>query len=169
MRVEALACEHDSAVFAYRDLAEVRRFQGTFPTSVQHVRERAQAQEGQLPLASPGWFQLVILVDGRVVGDLGLHAIDADQVEIGITLAPDIQGRGYAIETLRLVLDAVLQIRHRLIASVDPRNIPCMNLMARVGMRQEAHHRQSIHTPQGWTDDVIFAMLASELRPAADP
>jgi len=162
LRLEPLNPSHAEQVFAYRSQPEVRRFQGSFAGSPSEVRKRGTHQLGRLPLEEPGWFQLVIVLDEKVIGDIGLHALDSDQVEIGITLDPRSQGNGYATEALRAALDAVFAIRHRVLASVDPANTPCMALMERLGLRKEAHHRQSIRTADGWTDDVVFALLASE-------
>ena len=60
------------------------------------------------PLPRPlARFQLVILVGGEVVGDVGLNAVDEEhQAEIDVTLAPRHQGKGLATESLRALLDA---------------------------------------------------------------
>ena len=50
-------------------------------------------------------------------------------------------------------LDAVLAVRHRVTASVDPRNGACVRLMARLGLRQEARHRHSIRDGAAWPWD----------------
>jgi RimJ/RimL family protein N-acetyltransferase len=58
--------------------------------------------------------------------------------------------------------------RHRIHASVDPRNLASMAMLRALGMRQEAHHRESLWLHGEWVDDVVFALLASEWR-AAQP
>ena len=162
VRIERLEPTHAQAVVAYRALPAVRRFQAGSLGSLADVHALGTSQLGRLPLETTGWFQLVILVGGDVAGDLGLHAIDEDEVELGITLAPAFQGNGYATEALRATLDAVLAVRHRVFASMDPRNTPCIALMTRLGLRQEAHHRESIRDDDGWADDVVYAVLARE-------
>ena len=52
--------------------------------------------------------------------------------------------------------------RHRIQASVDPRNVASMALLRSLGMRQEAHFRESLWLQDAWVDDVVFAMLARE-------
>lgn len=42
-----------------------------------------------------------------------------------------------------------------------------MTLLRALGMRQEAHHRESLFCRGEWVDDVIFALLASEWRSIA--
>jgi RimJ/RimL family protein N-acetyltransferase len=46
--------------------------------------------------------------------------------------------------------------------SVDPRNRASIALLARVGMRQEAHFRKSLWLRGEWVDDLVFAILESE-------
>lgn len=52
--------------------------------------------------------------------------------------------------------------KHRVYGSVDPRNTASMALLERVGLRKEAHHRQSLWFKGEWADDVIYATLADE-------
>jgi RimJ/RimL family protein N-acetyltransferase len=56
--------------------------------------------------------------------------------------------------------------RHRIHASVDPRNLASMAMLRALGMRQEAHHRESLWLQDEWVDDVVFAILASEWHAA---
>jgi RimJ/RimL family protein N-acetyltransferase len=53
---------------------------------------------------------------------------------------------------------------HRRNGSVDPRNVPSLALLRRVGLREEAHFRKSIRSENGWDDDLIFAILDEEWR-----
>jgi len=41
-----------------------------------------------------------------------------------------------------------------------------MAMLLALGMRQEAHHRESLWLHGEWVDDVVFALLASEWRAA---
>jgi RimJ/RimL family protein N-acetyltransferase len=54
--------------------------------------------------------------------------------------------------------------KHRVFASVDPRNTAAIALFTRVGMRKEAHFIQSLWLNGEWVDDVIFAMLEREWK-----
>ncbi|MEZ5966932.1 MAG: GNAT family protein [Planctomycetota bacterium] len=71
---------------------------------------------------------------------------------------------GYGTEAVRGALDCLLGrlCKHRVFASVDPRNAASISLLRRVGMRQEAHFRQSLWMRGEWVDDVVFAILKSE-------
>ena len=67
-------------------------------------------------------------------------------------------------ETLRGVLDFLFSTvkLHRVSASVDPRNERSIALLERIGMRREAHFRQSLWFKGEWVDDIVYGILASE-------
>lgn len=120
---------------------------------------------------SPGtWFQFGIRSreTGDLVGDLGVHFLeDGEQVEIGFTVAPSRQGRGFGTEAVAGLLEYLFGTlgKHRVFVSVDPRNEPSLRLLRRLGMRQEAHFVQSVRSKGEWTDDIVAAVLASEWIP----
>jgi len=156
------------AMFAYRSDPEVCRFQGWEPSSledVQHFIDQMQA----VTFDTPGtWFQLAVRLreSGELIGDLGVHFSEAEerQVEIGFTITPGHQGRGYATEAVTGLLDFILITlrKHRVFASVDPRNRPSIALLERLGMRREAHFRKSIWFKGEWADDIVYGLLSEE-------
>ena len=99
-----------------------------------------------------------------MVGDCGLHFLDDRQVELGITLDPAHQGKGYAAEALRAVLDHLFGTlgKHRVVATTDAENAAAAALFARLGFRREAHHVKNVWFKGRWGDEFVFAMLAEE-------
>lgn len=153
-------------LFSYRRDAEANRYQGWIPACPDDVdvfiRTRISPEFDQ-----PGtWHQMVLILkeSGIIAGDVGIHFIDEDQVELGITLAKNYQGQGLATEALSAVIRLLFNDlkKHRIIASVDPRNDPSIRLIKRLGFRQEAHFRQSLRIGDEWVDDLVFAILATE-------
>ena len=172
LRIDALRPDDAAALFAVRSDPAVARYQGWRPADLAGARAFIDRQS---PAATPsGWFQRAIRLreDGRLIGDLGVNLPEdaMDSVEFGISLAPVGQGRGYADEAARALFDHVFGRlgRHRVHASVDPRNLACLALLRSLGMRQEAHHRESLWLHGEWVDDVVFAMLAREW-PVTEP
>jgi RimJ/RimL family protein N-acetyltransferase len=166
LRIDALRPDDAAALFAVRSDPAVARYQGWRPADLADARAFIDRQS---PAATPmGWFQRAIRLreNGRLIGDLGVNLPEdaMDSVEFGISLAPVGQGRGYAGEAARALFDHVFGHlgRHRVHASVDPRNLACLALLRSLGMRQEAHHRESLWLHGEWVDDVVFAMLARE-------
>ena len=159
--------ESDAAVlFGYRSDPDVSRYQGWRPETLDEAKGFIRNQSGFAQPVPGEWFQRAIrrIGDGSLIGDLGLHLSQDRQAEFGITLAPSAQGQGFAREALGGLFRTLfgrLDI-HRVHASVDPRNAPSMALLQAVGMRQEAHFRESLWFRGEWVDDVVFAMLAQD-------
>lgn len=166
--LDRLRPEDAAALFACRADPAVARFQGWRPASVEQARAFIDAQGDPAP---GQWFQRAIrLREGRqLIGDLGvcLPAVAGDSVEFGISLVPAQQGRGLAREALRALFRHGFEVLgwRRVHASVDPRNTACVALLRALGMRQEAHFRESLWLHGEWVDDAVFAMLAREWSP----
>lgn len=161
-----LAPDDAAPIFAYRSLPKVSEYQ-SWPQSMEDLQE-AICSMSLREFGTPGWYQIgiALLTDGRLIGDCGARFLETDSrvAEVAITIAPAFQSRGYASEALVALLNLLFlkQKIHRVYASVDPRNAASMGLMERIGLRKEAHFKQSLWFKGSWVDDVHFAILASE-------
>jgi RimJ/RimL family protein N-acetyltransferase len=54
--------------------------------------------------------------------------------------------------------------KHRIIASIDPRNNDSIRLIERLGFRKEAYFIKSLFFHGEWADDLIYAILAEEWK-----
>jgi RimJ/RimL family protein N-acetyltransferase len=162
-----LSAADSAALFQYRSLPEVSQYQGWEPQFLDDAVAFIDAL-ASTEFDTPGtWFQFGVRLreSGELIGDLGVHFLDdGQQAEIGFTLAPAFQGRGFGAEAVVGVLDLLFRQlgKHRVSASADPRNQSSMRLLRRVGMQQEAHFRESLLFKGEWADDVVFAVLGSE-------
>ena len=158
--------EGDSeALFDYRSLPEVSRYQSWRPGAVEEVRAFARTNSLEQAEKGYGWVQLAVcLPDGRLIGDIGLHFVDEHQMEIGYTLAPAAWGKGYALEAVSAVIDYLFTVRgkHRITGSVDPDNERSIRLLKNLGFRQEAHFIKSFRQDGRWLDDCVYALLEDE-------
>ena len=167
LQIDALRLADAEGLFACRADPAVARYQGWCPVDLAATREFIEAQPSA---PSHGWFQRAIRLreGGLLVGDIGvcLPEDPHDSVEFGVSIAPVHQGHGYSSEAVRALCAFVFDQlgRHRVHASVDPRNLASVAMLGALGMRQEAHHRESLWFKGKWVDDVIFAILDSEWR-----
>lgn len=155
-------------IFQYRSNAEVNRYQGWIPTTIEDVHHfiaNKVSPEINLPCK---WFQFAIIKKqgNEVIGDIGVYfpATDLFQVEIGCTLNQKHHGRGYATEALKFTIDYLFSElgKRRIVASIDPRNLPSISLFERLGFRKEAHFKESLFINGEWVDDLVFALLKDE-------
>lgn len=162
LRLDALRDEDAEALFAYRGDPAVRRYQGWKPASVADAAKFIGAQQGVAPDTPGTWWQRAIRLrdSGELIGDLGLNFMNGGAVELGISLAPAHQRRGYAREAMEVMLDFVFGglRKKRVIARVDPRNFMCMRLLEGLGM----------HRRDAQAGDVVFELPASEWLAAPD-
>lgn len=153
-------------LYRYRSKEEVLKFQSFHPRSLQHVEEFFE-DLAEVPDVEDTWFQLGIHLkeEKKLIGDLGLHFLpDGCQVEIGYSLDPCYQGKGYATEAIKEILKYLFEKlqKHRVTASVDPLNENSIRLLERLGFRREAHFIKGLFYEGAWVDDVIYAMLREE-------
>lgn len=114
---------------------------------------------------------LVLAVEksGTLIGEVVLKWLSREhrQGEVGFVITPAHQGHGYAAEAatavLRLAFDDLGL--HRVIGRCDPRNTASAHVLERLGMRREAHFVQNEIFKGEWSDEYVYAMLASDFRP----
>ncbi|MDP4090482.1 MAG: GNAT family N-acetyltransferase, partial [Bacillota bacterium] len=153
---------------------EIFEFQYFRPQTLQEVENFIISKVSEMPDVPGTWYQLAVVAKETkaLIGDIGIHFMEADtsQVEIGFTLSREYQGKGYAFEAVAGVLNYIFgsMNKHRIIASVDPRNSKSIALLERIGMRREAHFIKSIWFNNQWTDDVVYAILEEEWKANAN-
>ncbi|WML32839.1 GNAT family protein [Clostridium sp. OS1-26] len=156
------------SMFKYRSNPQIYKFQGWRPETLKEVKEFICEKTAKTPNIPDTWYQLGILLKetDELIGDIGIHFIDSDnlQVEIGFTLSLDHQCKGYATEAITGVINYLFSNlkKHRIIASVDPRNTKSIALLERIQMRKEAHFKKSFWFDNEWVDDVVYSILREE-------
>jgi ribosomal-protein-serine acetyltransferase len=142
----------------------------TLEDAVAFIRS-ARAQD-----AAGEGFQGAIVERGRIVGVAGMHRIDAPNrsVELGYWLAESAQGAGVmssAVRALvRLAFEELELNRVQICAAVH--NERSRALIERLGFQFEGVAREHYRLGEGYHDDAVYAMLASDWRSAsaaADP
>lgn len=164
--VRTLEMKDKYDIFKYRIMQDITQFQSWKPENISDVEEFIIANNKIEFKTRNSWLQLAIcLMEGQMIGDIGIHFLEDEyQVEIGYTLSPEFQGKGYAIEAVRAVLDFMfLKLdMHRVIGSIDPDNIKSKKLLMNLGFRKEAHFIKSYRMNNQWYDDCVYAILAEE-------
>jgi RimJ/RimL family protein N-acetyltransferase len=156
--------------FKYRTNPQVALYQGErwvnfkFEQAIEFVKEQMNSEPG-IP---DSWFQIAIeLKDNRdLIGDCAIHTLpqDINQVEIGVTLNPLYQNKGFGAETVKHLIEYIFNVlnKHRVIAITDVRNKNSIKLLERIGMRKEGHFIKNAWNKGEYTDEYLFALLKEE-------
>ncbi|MFC1725393.1 GNAT family N-acetyltransferase [candidate division KSB1 bacterium] len=165
--------ESDLAEFlSYRSRPEIAEYQFWGPFTEKDARDYILKYKNEPPWLSGSWTQLgiVLLKEDKLIGDCALRidSIEPRIGEIGFNLSPDYQGKGYASEAVRALLDYTFDTlnMHRIMGVTDSRNTASVKLMERIGMRKEAHFVKNIWFKGVWGDEYLFAVLKEEWKNA---
>lgn len=163
-------CKEDLSAFcAYRNDPNVARYQGwDVPFSEQQGRDFITWAQSVTPGTVGEWFQIAVTRKdtGEMIGDVAYHLMrnDPRQAYIGYTFAPAHQGRGFATEAVRRLLDYLFSELnlHRVVAECDVENTASFRLLERLGFRREAHFVEHVFFKGAYGSEYHYAMLSRE-------
>jgi RimJ/RimL family protein N-acetyltransferase len=157
------------SLYAIFSRPEVNTYLYHGPLSRHEVRELLERIAPMTGIdADQGALRLAVLLpdSGTLIGDVGLWrtSMEHNQAEVGFVVHPDHQGRGYALEAMQELLRIGFEEVgfHRIVGKCEARNAASAGLMERLGMRREAHFRENELVKGAWSDELVYAMLASE-------
>ena len=168
MRLRTYTDDDFDAFFDLHRREDVARFLPWHPRDEQGARE-ALTRHQTLTVEIDGQGLTLAAFDkgtGRLVGDfvLILRSVEHRRGEVGYVLHPDFAGQGLSTEGARAMLDIAferLQLR-RVIGRIDARNRASARVLAKLGLRHEAHLVQNELFKGEWTDEDDFAILREE-------
>jgi aminoglycoside 6'-N-acetyltransferase len=154
------------AFAAYRSDPDVARYQSWDAPMSTMDAERQVALFSAADENAPGWFQYAVELrtGGVLIGDVGVGRHENGlQADLGFTIARPYQGRGYATEAVRCILNRLFSngIR-RVSAECDARNTASARLLERLGFRREGLRIEHTWIKGEWTDDLLFGLLSRE-------
>ena len=173
LEISPIGADDIPVLVAYRRVPDVGRYQswGTDYSIVDAEALVAAQPPSGIPV--PGeWVQLGLRATAAsggpraLVGDVavGSDVVQPDSYELGVTLAPAYQGRGYAAEALATVIDWLMRDRgaHRIVMQGDARNTAMLALMRQLGLRHEGEILEGDWFKEEWTTLERFALLRRE-------
>lgn len=162
-----LQADDTESLYAYRSREDVCRFLLHEPQTREQVAARATNSRSEL--TDEGQVLSLAVIErptGTVIGDVVLiwRSREHRGGEIGYVLNPDFAGNGYATEAgaalLRLGFDELGL--HRIIGRLDARNLASARVLEKLRLRREAHFVENEFIKGEWTDELVYAALATE-------
>ena len=150
----------------YRD-ASVVQWLYDGPATPEDTRNRLDRCLARRELTEEsGLSAAVALPDGEYVGSLVLWYASFEHrcAEVGYSFLPRHQGRGYAVEATRALLDWAFDVAglHRVVARLEARNVPSARVAEKLGMRREARFVENEWVKDEWQSEAVYAILQRE-------
>jgi len=95
-------------------------------------------------------FEFAVTLDGRHIGAVSVYMEDG-YAELGWILNKAYQGKGYAFEAARAMMDFAIEVLDcdRIVAHCDTRNAPSYRLMEKLGMRRVGENEREYPDERG--------------------
>lgn len=159
-----------SSFLLYRSDPEVTKYQGFDVMNEEQALAFIQEHKDKY-FGEPGeWVQYAIenKATKKLIGDcaIKLQEENARIAEIGITLSPLHQQKGFAKEAVTALLDWLFTHHkiHRIVETVDAENQASIRLLKSIGFRQEGHFIENIWFKGKWGSEYQFALLHHEWK-----
>lgn len=112
--------------------------------------------QGMLDIAVGEGEDFAVEHKGCIIGKAGFYRFP----EIGFIFHPAVWGRGFAAEALRPVLDRAFSLHHLkwVEADVDPRNMPSLKLLSKLGFREVGRRARTWLVGNKWCDSVDLCL-----------
>ncbi|WP_329430247.1 GNAT family N-acetyltransferase [Streptosporangium sp. NBC_01495] len=157
------------ALHAIHRLPQVTRYLYWGPREREQTREALERKITETALLEEGQaltLAVELAATGELLGDVLLiwHSRANRTGEIGYVFHPDHNGRGYATEATRAILELGFDglDLHRVIGRLDARNEASARVLEKLGMRREAHFLDNEIVKGEWTSEIVYAILSRE-------
>jgi RimJ/RimL family protein N-acetyltransferase len=157
------------AVYGMRSDAEVARYLYEEPLSPEAARGVLTRRIAKTSWEREGDWLTVAVVErasGVTVGDVALGWLsERDRTaEIGFIFDPRRQGKGFATEAARALVDWAFTVAgiHRVIGRTEARNAASARVLEKLGMRREAHLVENEWVKGEWQSELVYAVLDRE-------
>ncbi|MEC4726005.1 GNAT family N-acetyltransferase [Shewanella sp. D64] len=138
------------------------------PESEAVILEQFEHKLSPWAYESGDWLTLTIeeISSNRFIGFTGLYCSNLvlGHAEVGYMLAVEGQGKGYATESLKAVIDwACLSCNvHKFIGTCSTGNLASVRVLEKAGFKLEGVLRHNFKIDERWIDDNVYGLLSEE-------
>jgi RimJ/RimL family protein N-acetyltransferase len=139
--LRSLEIEDAPVLFAYRSREEIFRYHNWQPIIENDAVDFIKKYGFGNNLRIHQWNQFAVTLreDGILIGDCGILLIDQNEAEIGYTIAPIYQEKGFASEAVYALITYLFKIFgiNKLKAQTIPDNKASIKLLMKMGFQEE--------------------------------
>ncbi|MFB7141367.1 GNAT family N-acetyltransferase [Gottfriedia sp. NPDC056225] len=172
LRLRRFKDEDLNNFYKYRSNPDVAIYQGWEKYTVEQASDFIEKQISAAMNIPDSWVQVAIenKKSGGLIGDIGVHTLtEPNQVEIGFTLEPEFQNKGYATEALKALLAYLFNElnKEKIIAIAIEQNTSSIKLIKKLGFKQVETIENSYFKGR-YVTDIIFELSKSEWNDLGD-
>ncbi|MFB9433265.1 GNAT family N-acetyltransferase [Streptoalloteichus tenebrarius] len=132
----------------------------------QSARLTAAIQRAQHHPRTEFYLAVTRLDDDRLIGFCRLGLGEARAGKLGVAIAADHHGQGYATDASRAMVDfGFCQLGlHRITATIGPENTVSLRVIEKLGFTLEGRLRDHVFTNGSWRDSLLYSMLEDDWR-----
>jgi RimJ/RimL family protein N-acetyltransferase len=152
-------------LYALQSDPEVVRYLYNEPRTRAETREQLERKMQSRVEKEDDWLSAAVTLEGTFVGDVAFHweSEEHKTAEVGYMIDPRYQGRGFATEAIRPLVDwAFAEGFHRVIGRIEARNAASGRVLEKLGMRKEAHFVENEWVKGEWQSEIVYAILDRE-------
>ncbi|MEE6452719.1 GNAT family protein [Gottfriedia acidiceleris] len=134
--------EDVSNFYKYRSNPDVAIYQGWENYTYEQATKFIEKQKSAIMNIPDSWVQVAIenKMDGQLIGDIGVHTLSnpKNQAEVGFTLEPMYQNKGYAFEALKGIIDYLFNVlnKEKINAIAVEQNVSSIKLLKKLGFHE---------------------------------
>lgn len=165
--LRALRESDADALFAMFSDWEVMRYwsRGPWTDRGEALEHIARMNQGRANVEYYPW-AIATQGDDALIGTMSLFDIQREhgRAQVGYSLLPSQQGKGYATEALRAALHVAFEALglQRIEIDIDPANVTSRRLVERCGAKLEGHFRRRWFVHGQWADSVMYGLLRED-------
>lgn len=126
---------------AYRALPEIAQYQSWDTYHYEDALDLYRDLQSKAFALVGEWYQLAIvsLDSGDLIGDVAIHFMEAQRMEIGFTISPGFQRMGYAGESVSALLDYLFEEAdaREVLAVTDAKNMASIRVLESLGFSRD--------------------------------
>lgn len=138
IQLRKIELKDSEAIYSYRSLEEIALYQYWEPFTMDDALSFLEANSRKIAYKKGEWIGLIIEKDKEVIGDCAFK-IEGNFAEIGCNISPVFQGKGFAKESLKLLISYLFDNYEiqEVVAITDSENIASINLMKSLGLQKD--------------------------------
>ena len=150
----------DPAIMKYMDTE--------LPKTISDTQKKFEQELESFSKGDSVYWAIVLKKTNKFIGGAGFWRIIKEhyRAEIGYQLLPEYWRKGYSLEALIAIIQFGFKKMglHSIEGNVNPKNIPSIKLLEKLGFKQEAYFKENFYYNGKFLDSAIFSLIISDWK-----